>query len=145
MLPETYLVFRLATERYALDGKQVREIMRWRTPTPVPGAPPLLPGVISQRGQMLAVIDLRLLLALTAAAPDRATRLIWLHYEEYDAALLVDAVDDLIAIDNTQLESPPANLSGPAQRLICAVFRYHDQPVAVLEPAAIFAYVQEAT
>jgi len=138
-------VFRLAAERYALLGSHVREIMRWRSPTPIPGAPPLLPGIINQRGQILAVIDLRLLLALPAAAPDRATRLIWLHHEEFDAALLVDSVDDLIAIDATQLEPSPANMPDPAQRLIRAIFRYHDQPVAVLDPAAIFALAQEAT
>lgn len=140
-----YLLFRVATERYALASAPVREIMRWRAPTPVPGAPPLLPGVINQRGQILAIIDLRLLLGLAAAAPDRATRLIWVHHGDIDAALLVDAVDDLIPIDAAQLEPPPANLTGPAQRVIHALYRHHDQPVAILDLAALFALVQEAT
>lgn len=140
-----YLTFRLATEQYALAGNVVREVMRWRAPTPVPGAPPLLPGVINQRGQVLPLIDARLLLGLAAAAPDRATRLIWVHHDEIEAALLVDAVDDLIAIDPAHLEPPPANLTGPAQKAIRSVYRHHDRPVAILDPAAIFALVQEAT
>ncbi|MBO9313640.1 MAG: chemotaxis protein CheW, partial [Chloroflexus sp.] len=48
-----YLTMRLASEYYALPGTSVREIMRWRTPTPVPGAPPVIPGLINQRGQIL--------------------------------------------------------------------------------------------
>ncbi|WP_322488828.1 chemotaxis protein CheW [Chloroflexus sp.] len=139
-----YLMFRVATERYALASAPVREIIRWRAPTPVPGAPPILPGVINQRGQILAVIDLRLLLGLAAAAPDRATRLIWVHHDAIDAALLVDAVDDLIPVDAAQLEPPLVNLAGPAQRVIHALFRHYDQPVAMLDPAALFALVQEA-
>ncbi|WP_298405239.1 chemotaxis protein CheW [uncultured Chloroflexus sp.] len=139
-----YLLFRVAAERYALASASVREIIRWRLPTPVPGAPPLLPGVINQRGQILAIIDLRLLLGLVAAAPDRATRLIWVHHSGIDAALLVDAVDDLIAIEPSQIEPPPVHVAGPAQRVIHALYRHHDQPVAILDPAALFALVQEA-
>ncbi len=139
-----YLLFRVATEHYALAGTWVREVMRWRVPTPVPGAPALLPGVINRRGQILAVIDLRLLLGFTAATPDRATRLIWVHHEAVDAALLVDAVDDLITIDPAQLEPPPVTLTGTAQRVIQAIYRWHDQPVAILDLAATLVLVQEA-
>ncbi|ACL25281.1 MULTISPECIES: chemotaxis protein CheW [Chloroflexus] len=139
-----YLLFRLTNELYALPGKAVREVMRWHTPTPIPGAPPLLPGLLNQRGQILPVIDLRLLLGLPATAPDRATRLIWVHQDDIDAALLADAVDDLIAIEPSLLEPPPAHLTGPAQRVIHAVFRYQEQPVALLDPAAVFAFVKEA-
>ncbi len=136
---------RLASEYYALPGTSVREIMRWRTPTPVPGAPPVIPGLISQRGQILTVIDARVLLGLAAASPDRATRLIWIQHNAIDAALLVDAVIDLITITSEQLTPPPVNLAGSAQRVIQAVYqRDDDQPIAILDPAALFILVQEA-
>ncbi len=141
----SYLTVRLASEYYALPGTSVREIMRWRTPTPVPGAPPIIPGLINQRGQILTVIDARLLLGLTAAPPDRATRLIWIQHNAIDAALLVDAVIDLITITSEQLTSPPVNLAGSAQRVIQAVYQPdNDLPIAILDPAALLILVQEA-
>lgn len=144
--PQTsvYLYVRLAAEHVALVGTAVREIMRWRTPTPVPGAPPTIPGLINQRGQILPVIDARLLLGLPAAPPDRTTRLIWVHHEQIDAALLVDAVVDLITIEAGQIEPPPINLVGAAQRAIQAIYRYRDDlSIAILDPAALFVLVQE--
>ncbi len=141
----SYLTVRLASEYYALPGTSVREIMRWRTPTPVPGAPPVIPGLINQRGQILTVIDARLLLSLAAAPPGRATRLIWIQHNAIAAALLVDAVIDLITITSEQLTSPPVNLAGSAQRVIQAVYqRDDDQPIAILDPAALLILVQEA-
>ncbi|MBO9338358.1 MAG: chemotaxis protein CheW [Chloroflexus sp.] len=141
----SYLTVRLASEYYALPGTSVREIMRWRTPTPVPGAPPVIPGLINQRGQILTVIDARLLLGLAAAPPGRATRLIWIQHNAIDAALLVDAVIDLITITSEQLTSPPVNLAGSAQRVIQAVYqRDDDQPIAILDPSALLILVQEA-
>ena len=141
----SYLTVRLASEYYALPGTSVREIMRWRTPTPVPGAPPVIPGLINQRGQILTVIDARLLLGLAAAPPDRATRLIWIQHNAIDAALLVDAVIDLITITSEQLTPPPVNLAGSAQRVIQAVYQHDDDlPIAILDPAALLILVQEA-
>ncbi len=141
----SYLTVRLASEYYALPGTSVREIMRWRTPTPVPGAPPVIPGLINQRGQILTVIDARLLLGLAAAPPGRATRLIWIQHNAIDAALLVDAVIDLITITSEQLTSPPVNLAGSAQRVIQAVYQPdNDLPIAILDPAALLILVQEA-
>ena len=141
----SYLTVRLASEYYALPGTSVREIMRWRTPTPVPGAPPVIPGLINQRGQILTVIDARLLLGLAAAPPGRTTRLIWIQHNAIDAALLVDAVIDLITITSEQLTSPPVNLAGSAQRVIQAVYQPdNDLPIAILDPSALLILVQEA-
>jgi len=140
-----YLTMRLASEYYALPGTSVREIMRWRTPTPVPGAPPMIPGLINQRGQILTVIDARLLLGLAAAPLDRSTRLVWIQHHATDAALLVDAVIDLITIAPDHLTPPPINLTGSAQRVIQAVYqRDDDQPTAILDPSALLILVQEA-
>jgi purine-binding chemotaxis protein CheW len=53
------LIVQLDRERYALPSAAVREIARYRPCTPVPGAPAALPGIISQRGAILPVVDLR--------------------------------------------------------------------------------------
>ncbi|MFN8476413.1 MAG: chemotaxis protein CheW [Kouleothrix sp.] len=35
---------------FALPSNSVREVLRYRAYTPVPGAPPMLPGILNQRG-----------------------------------------------------------------------------------------------
>lgn len=136
------LLLQLGDERYAVAGLAVREIDRWRTPTPVPGAPPALPGIISQRGAILPVVDLRALLGLPPVQPGRATRLVMVQHEGLDLALLVDSVIDLIRLPTNELEPPPA-ADHHRTRLIAAVGRYEDHPLGLIDLAGLIASFQE--
>ena len=138
-----FLVVRAADELYGLPGTSVREVMRWRAPTPVPGAPPVLPGIISQRGVVLPVVDLRLALGLPGAPPERSARLVIIQHEAGDLALFVDAVIDLVALAAAARAQPPAALDPARARLLAAVARYADHPLALLNLAALIAAVQE--
>jgi purine-binding chemotaxis protein CheW len=138
-----FLVVRAADELYGLPGAAVREVARWREPTPVPGAPPVLPGIISQRGLVLPVVDLRLALGLAAAPPERASRLVVVHQDGTDLALFVDAVVDLAPLGVDELAHPPVGLDAGRARLLAAVARHGDTPLAVLNLAALITAVQE--
>lgn len=139
-----YLIVRAGEELFALDGATVREVTRWRALTPVPGSPALLPGVISQRGLVLPVVDLRLLMGLAATPPDRATRLVLCQHGSVDLALLVDAVVDLADIAAADLAPPPAGLEPGRAGMLAAVTRHADRPLAVIDLAALIVAVQEA-
>lgn len=54
-----YLVFELGGSEYAIDVGCVREIISDAVPSPVPGAPDYLMGVINLRGKILPMVDLR--------------------------------------------------------------------------------------
>ena len=138
-----HLVVRVGPELYALAGTCVREVTRWRTPTPVPGAPALIPGIISQRGVIIPIVDLRLILSLPATPPERSTRLVIVQHETTDLALLVDAVLDLIPLAATALVPPPAALEPGRARLLTAVARHATQPLGVLNLVALLAVVRE--
>ena len=138
-----FLVVRAADELYGLPGASVREVMRWRAPTPVPGAPPVLPGIISQRGVVLPVVDLRLALGLPGAPPERSARLVIIQHEAGDLVLFVDAVIDLVALAAAARAQPPAALDPARARMLAAVARYADHPLALLNLAALIAAVQE--
>ncbi|MCS6882068.1 MAG: chemotaxis protein CheW [Oscillochloridaceae bacterium] len=137
--PSASLIVRAGVELYALPGACVREVTRWRAPTPVPGAPAVIPGIINQRGSILPVVDLRIALGLPAGAPERSTRFVVLHHETAALALLVDAVLDLALLDDATFEPPPAGQA----RLLGAVSRYEQHPLGVIDPAALVAAVQE--
>lgn len=138
-----YLIFRLATEHYALAGSSVREVIRWRVLTPVPGSPPALPGIFSQRGQVLPVADLRVILGLPATPPERATRLVLTYTEQADLVLIVDAVIDLAPLDPNSFAPPPSGLEPQRARLISGIARHAGEPLAVLNIAALIAVLQE--
>lgn len=138
-----YLIIRAGEELHALPGPCLREVARWRAPTFVPGAPLVIPGIISQRGVILPVVDLRLALGLSGAPPDRSTRLVVVQHEATEMALLVDAVIDLAPVPGAALDHPPVTLDPARARLLVSVARYDGRPVGVINLAALIASLQE--
>jgi purine-binding chemotaxis protein CheW len=123
----------------------VREVARYRTVTPVPGAPRMLPGVISQRGIIVPVVDLRLILGLALADITRATRLVHVTYDQIDLALLVDGVIDLLELPMARVELPPAALDPAQARLLKGIIQHEGQPIALLDLASLVTLLREST
>lgn len=139
------LLVRLADEIYALPSAGVREVARHRPITPVPGAPPALPGILNQRGTILPVIDPRLLLGLVQSPVTRSTRLVAMTHEEIDMALLVDGVLDLVALPSDTVEPVPAALDPARARMLRGVARHEDMPVILLDLGELIALVRDWT
>ena len=131
----------LADERYALPMRTVREVLRWVVPTPIPGTPPTLLGVIHHRGAVLPIVDIRSLLQLPRPLVTRNTRLIVVEHEGLSAGIVVDVVADIIQVDTAAIESAPPSLPA-AQAQFVTGLAFHDEcPVALLNPVALFGAI----
>ena len=63
---QSYVVFRLGGEGYALEVMRVQEVLDVQALTEVPGSPKSLLGVINLRGHVVPVYDLRIPFGLTS-------------------------------------------------------------------------------
>ena len=127
------LLVQLSGEIYGIPSASVREVVRYRPYTPVPGAPPTLPGILSQRGAILPLVELRPLLGLGVGEVTRATRLVIAAQNDIDMALLVEAVLDLTALPADTVEPLPAALDPARARFLRGIAHYDDQLVALLD------------
>jgi purine-binding chemotaxis protein CheW len=127
------LLMQLGGELYALPSSSVREVIRYRPFTPVPGAPPTLPGILSQRGLILPVVELRPLLGLEVTDITRAARLVLVTHQDVDMALLVEMVLDLTSLPADAVEPVPAALDPARARFLRGVARHAEQPVALFD------------
>jgi purine-binding chemotaxis protein CheW len=66
------VTFRIAKEEFAFHMEHVREILRVQTPNQVPDVPDYVLGVLTVRGKILPVIDLRRLLQQRSLADEFA-------------------------------------------------------------------------
>jgi purine-binding chemotaxis protein CheW len=80
------VTFRIAREEFAFHMEHVREILRVQTPNQVPDVPEYVLGVLTVRGQILPVIDLRRLLQQRSLADEFAGNCRPLR-EDYERAL----------------------------------------------------------
>jgi purine-binding chemotaxis protein CheW len=137
------LLFRLERELYAIPSSSVREVARFRPWTPVPGAPAVLPGIISQRGMILPVVEPRELLGLEQPELTRAARLVIVLHNEIGMALLVEAVLDLVAISDAAIELVPAALDPARARYLRGIAHHDDQPLGLLDLDELIAGLRE--
>jgi purine-binding chemotaxis protein CheW len=94
----------------ALDVSQIREVVRWSAPTPLPDAPGLIDGVLDLRGSIVPVIDLGRALGLA-----------------------VQAALEVVAVDVARLEDPPALATQAGYDLARAIVRRAKaEPMVVL-------------
>lgn len=112
------LTFVLDASPYAVPVERVREIVRVRPITPVPRVPSDVCGVISLRGEILEVIDLRLRLHLPAAKSGRASRIIVAHAGDGGVAgLLVDGVSEVLTVSEDALRPAASAEAGNVETL----------------------------
>jgi len=112
------VVFRIDGAPYALAVERVREIVRRRPITPVPRLPEAVMGVISLRGQVLQVIDLRRRLGLGPADAARGRIVVAHDGEGRIAGLLVDAVLEVTAVAEGELCAAPGGSPGVVEGLV---------------------------
>src|SRR5579864_3052713 len=106
-----YPSFGLAGETYAVAIELVAEILRPPPITEVPRAPENVLGVISVRGKLVTVIDLRRRFNLPSATIDRRSRILLADGNNEQVGLLVDDVQQVWRLANEEIE-PPSVLGG---------------------------------
>ncbi|HKK60258.1 MAG TPA: chemotaxis protein CheW [Salinivirga sp.] len=108
----TYLSFRLGKEVFAASVNHVVNILELKPITKVPHAPEYMSGVINLRGQVLPVIDMRIKFGMTPTEPTVDTCIIVLNLEieneEVKLGILVDAVSEVLELEENQIEPSPS-------------------------------------
>ena len=104
------LSFELDGTPYAIPVERVQEIVRMRAISPVPRVHADVRGVISLRGVIVEVIDLRSRLNLRATEPSRSSRIIVVQVAGGTlAGLLVDSVTEVMRVPADTLLPGPGN------------------------------------
>lgn len=106
-----FLAFTLADETFAIEVESVREVLEVIPITRVPRMPDFMSGVINVRGSVVPVIDLRVKFGMEAVEKTINTCIVVIEFGTGDAKVvwgaLVDAVQEVLEFDGSQVEPPP--------------------------------------
>lgn len=131
------LTFKVADQEYSLDITSVREIRGWTRTTPMPHAPDYMRGVINLRGTVLPVMDLARRLNMASQEINDRNVIIVVNMNGALTGLLVDAVSDIVAMKEDDLQPPPEASSNQALPVVRALTLIDDRMIRVLDLTAI--------
>jgi purine-binding chemotaxis protein CheW len=127
-----YLAFLLAGDTYAVQISSVGEILRPPPITEVPRAPSPIIGVVSVRGRLVTVMDLRRRFALNEAPIDGKSRVLLVDIGgDEHVGLLVDEVLSVYRLAESEIE-PSSVLGGEQPAYLVGVGRPREQKELVL-------------
>ncbi|MBL8238186.1 MAG: chemotaxis protein CheW, partial [Bryobacterales bacterium] len=139
-LSTQHVVFQLCGTRYAVPIHEVLELSTVPRITSIPNVPEFLRGVTNLRGDVLAVIELRTFLGLTANSETPRERMLVVRPDGGDAVagLIVDSVLGLAAIARRDLKQPVGPLEDPVVHYLAGVTEHEEHVLHALDLQKLF-------
>ncbi len=138
-----YLSFKLDEEVYALDIRQVREVLDFASMTKVPGVPDFMRGVINLRGGVVPVIDLRLKFGMTKTEKTVETCIVIMEIivdnETTLIGALADSVQEVINLEKDQIEPPPKIGTRLKTDFIKGMGKKNDEFIIIIDIDKVFS------
>jgi purine-binding chemotaxis protein CheW len=100
------LCFYLADKEYAVSIENVREVRRVKQVTPIPKSLDFIEGVVSLRGRVIPIINLRKKLGLPSIKNTSFNRVLITESNDHILGIAVDSVVGVISIDKVNIEPP---------------------------------------
>lgn len=127
-----FLNFTLGEEEFAIPLLSVKEVIAVPETTPIPHTPPHFLGIMNLRGQVISVIDLRKKFSMTAKSNEE-TSVIILDLKSQFLGVVVDSVNSVLPIKNSEILEKPMIESSKSTEYITGVFRKNDHLVLLLD------------
>ncbi|WP_341908728.1 chemotaxis protein CheW [Ferrovibrio terrae] len=128
-----YLTFAISGQDYGVDILSVREIRGWTKETPLPNAPTSVRGVVNLRGEVVPIFDLRIRLNADAPPPTANHVVIIVEARAGVYGLLVDAVSDIVSLDEAELQAVPDTVADAEHGFLTALAAREERMVSLLD------------
>jgi purine-binding chemotaxis protein CheW len=139
----SYLTFRLGEELFAANVSKVLNILEMTKVTKVPKAPNYMKGVINLRGAVLPLVDTRIKFEMSETEFTANTCILVLDIEMNNESVhvgaLVDSVQEVLEINDSQIQPPPSIGTRYKSEFIEGIAKIEDEFIMILNMDLIFS------
>lgn len=132
-----YLCFRVSDEIYGINIMDIKEITKPREVTEIPRAPEFVSGIISLRGTIIPIIDMRTRLGLLRENITGKERIVVIKNNQSFSGLLVDEVIQVVRIGKDSMEPAPSVLEGIDRDFVNGIGRSAGRLIIILNLESI--------
>jgi len=128
-----YVTIHVADQLFGLPISRVHDVFMPENVTVVPQARSEIAGVLNLRGRIVTTIDLRRSLGMAVRQPDAPKPMaVGVEYKGESYGLLIDAVGEVLRLDDADLEPNPINLDSRWASVSTGVYRLEGQLMVIL-------------
>jgi purine-binding chemotaxis protein CheW len=128
-----YVTATVGAQLFGLPILRVQDVFAPERITRVPLAPPEIAGVLNLRGRIVTLIDLRCRLGLGPRAGGDHVMAIGVEARGESYGLLIDAVGEVLKLDDGAREPNPLNLDARLSGVSAGIYRLQDQLLVVVD------------
>ena len=121
MTTSLYIVLRVGDAEYALLAVDVLVIEAFTGATPVPGVAPHVAGLVQVRGDVVPVVDLRVLFRVPETPPTADSRVAVVTSAGRRVGLLVDAGREVVKLSPSVWKDPPELVSRQSRGFVRSI------------------------
>lgn len=118
---ESVVVLAMGPERCAIPTSFVHGIVRLAHLARLPGVERHVAGLFAYQGEVLVAFHLHALLDASLAALPEYARVVLVGRDAPEAALVVERVEAIAAVDMSDLREPPPEISARTRRILLGV------------------------
>jgi purine-binding chemotaxis protein CheW len=141
---QKYATFYLDGICFGVPIEKVQEVLEFQEITPVPLSPPVLPGIINLRGQILTTFDLKTRLELSASKSSAQPMMIVVRTSEGPMNLIVDKIGSVMDVDSALFEKPTETLKAGVRAVTTHVCKLEGRLLLVLDTEKVIQLADRA-
>jgi len=115
--------FNLMYQEYAVEMKYIREVIQTSEITPVPGTPDFIAGICSVRGEIISLVDLRVLLSIPEKGLTDLNRVIVLSDGNLTFGILADQITGIGALRIEEINHSYQGRNSEWKQYICGTIQ----------------------
>jgi len=134
------VIFKIGKEEFAVNIRQVREIVRLIPITPIPRCADFIEGVVNLRGQVLIIMDLAKRLNLKPSPHGEKTRIVVVEVNDSSIGMIVDDVTEVLRLpENSIVKTPDLTDIDITKKYITGIGKLKDRLLILIELSAILS------
>jgi purine-binding chemotaxis protein CheW len=128
-----FVTFTVAGQMFGLPISRVQDVFKPSRITRVPLAGAQIAGVLNLRGRIVTAIDMRQRIEAEQRENDASPMAIGIEAKGESFGLLVDAVGEVLSLQDVEREPNPINLGGNLAALSDGIYRLEGHLLVVLD------------
>ena len=125
-----FAVFRMGDEVFGIEIKRVVEILKSQKTYTLPELPEFLSGVITVRGEVIPLLDLRRRFGIASTL--KKERVMIVRYDNEKIGIVVDEVKEITSLGTKDITNPPSIFKGLKKKYLTGLGKKGDTIIIIL-------------